>query len=58
MDIRNASGQLIAVTRPQGGQEGVYDPRGSYLGYTDSRGTFDAQGRRVSFQAVPGLLVR
>jgi len=55
MDIRNHANQLIATTRPDGG---VYDARGSYLGYVDSRGTFDAQGRNVSPQQVPGLLVK
>jgi len=58
MDIRNNSNQLLATTRPQGNQEGVYSPNGNMLGFMDSRGTFDAQGRQISTSQVPGLLVR
>jgi hypothetical protein len=58
MDIRNNDSKLIAITRQQGDQEKVYDHRGTYLGYTSHNGTFDHQGRRVSYQAVPGLLIK
>jgi hypothetical protein len=58
MDIRNENSKLIGMTRPQGSNEAVYDHTGKYLGYTNSNGTFNHQGHRVSYQAVPGLLIR
>jgi YD repeat-containing protein len=58
MDIRNNANQLLATTRNSGTQTGVYDSSGKNLGYMDSRGTFDAQGRQVSTSQVAGLLVK
>jgi len=58
MDIRNENSKLIGMTRPQGSNEAVYDHTGKYLGYTNSNGTFNHQGHRISYQAVPGLLIR
>ena len=58
MDIRDGQGRLIAVVRNQGNQQGVYSTNGTFLGFTDFRGTFDANGRQVSTSAMPGLLIR
>lgn len=57
MTIRDGSGNPILTVRDNGqGGQGVYDMRGSYLGYTNGQGTFDAHGHRISYSAVPGLL--
>lgn len=55
MDIRNATNQLLATVRSNGG---VYDSSGRNLGYINPRGTFDVSGNQISPQQVPGLLVR
>jgi hypothetical protein len=60
MDFRNGSNALQGFTREQPGpqQESVYDARGTYVGYTSSQGTFNAQGVRISTAVSPGLLIR
>jgi hypothetical protein len=58
MDIRDNTNKLLATTRPNDKGESVYSGTMQYLGFTDSRGTFDAQGRQISTTASPGMLIR
>lgn len=55
--ITNATGQTVAHIVTQDRRTTVRNACGGNIGYVEESGTYDNTGRRISQQALPGLLI-
>jgi hypothetical protein len=55
--VRDAENSVIGYVDAQGEKTFVRDCTYKLLGYTDPSGTYDADGKKLSDQSVPDLLL-
>ncbi len=58
MDIFDSNQNRIGQITQHGDRTEVYDGRGTYLGFSNSDGTFDRSGNRVAQAGMYMLLLR
>jgi hypothetical protein len=56
--IKDANGKTLGYSKESGGDVKVYDANLKILGNTNSRGTFDRDGKKVLISNTPGFLIK